>query len=203
MGAKQPFRIDLLDDEIETLRLFDAESQRTSKTVTQIQLLPAREFPLDKQATNQFFNNWHDHFDQDPSKCPVYRDIKDGIAPQGIEYYLSLFFDETATLFDYLPAKVQLFSSCGHRRGRADFLAGYQQPAMTEYGVDPTALFCRRPKCLCRSMKSSSSSKSFRAPSTRLAIAWMSLRAYSNLRHPWSAGHCRQCQTEQSTVSAG
>ena len=91
MGAKQPFRIDLLDDEIESLRLFDAESQRTSENVTQIQLLPAREFPLDKQATNLFLNNWHDNFDQDASKCPVYRDINDGIAPQGIEYYLSLF----------------------------------------------------------------------------------------------------------------
>ena len=68
MGDKQPFRIDLLDDEIESLRLFDAESQRTSENVTQIQLLPAREFPLDKQATNLFLNNWHDNFDQDASK---------------------------------------------------------------------------------------------------------------------------------------
>jgi transcription-repair coupling factor (superfamily II helicase) len=84
MGAKNPFRIDLLDDEIESLRLFDAESQRTLEAVDQVQLLPAREFPIDKEATNQFLNNWHDHFDQDSAKCPVYRDIKDGIAPQGI-----------------------------------------------------------------------------------------------------------------------
>jgi transcription-repair coupling factor (superfamily II helicase) len=92
MGVKTPFRMDLMDDDIESLRLFDAESQRTLENIEQIELLPAREFPMDKEATNQFLNNWHETFDHDPTKCPVYRDIKEGIAPQGIEYYLSLFF---------------------------------------------------------------------------------------------------------------
>ena len=137
MGAKQPFRIDLLDDEIESLRLFDSESQRTSENVTQIELLPAREFPLDKQACNQFLNNWHTHFDQSPDKCPVYRDIKEGIAPQGIEYYLSLFFEETATLFDYLPEKVQLFSHVGIEDASLAFWQD-TNARYTEYGVDPT-----------------------------------------------------------------
>tara|TARA_B110000967_G_scaffold16092_1_gene15218 strand:+ start:4524 stop:8036 length:3513 start_codon:yes stop_codon:yes gene_type:complete len=137
MGAKQPFRIDLLDDEIESLRLFDSESQRTSENVTQIELLPAREFPLDKQACNQFLNNWHTHFDQNPDKCPVYRDIKDGIAPQGIEYYLSLFFEETATLFDYLPEKVQLFSHVGIEDASLAFWQD-TNARYAEYGVDPT-----------------------------------------------------------------
>ena len=137
MGAKQPFRIDLLDDEIESLRLFDSESQRTSENVSQIELLPAREFPLDKQACNQFLNNWHTHFDQDPSKCPVYRDIKDGIAPQGIEYYLSLFFDQTASLFDYLPEKVQLFSHVGIEDAALAFWQD-TNARYAEYGVDPT-----------------------------------------------------------------
>ena len=137
MGAKQPFRIDLLDDEIESLRLFDSESQRTSENVTQIELLPAREFPLDKQACNQFLNNWHTHFDQNPDKCPVYRDIKEGIAPQGIEYYLSLFFEETATLFDYLPEKVQLFSHVGIEDASLAFWQD-TNARYTEYGVDPT-----------------------------------------------------------------
>jgi transcription-repair coupling factor (superfamily II helicase) len=137
MGAKQPFRIDLLDDEIESLRLFDSESQRTSENVTQIELLPAREFPLDKQACNQFLNNWHSHFDQKPDKCPVYRDIKEGIAPQGIEYYLSLFFEETATLFDYLPEKVQLFSHVGIEDASLAFWQD-TNARYAEYGVDPT-----------------------------------------------------------------
>ena len=137
MGAKQPFRIDLLDDEIESLRLFDSESQRTSENVTQIELLPAREFPLDKQACNQFLNNWHTHFDQNPDKCPVYRDIKEGIAPQGIEYYLSLFFEETATLFDYLPGKVQLFSHVGIEDASLAFWQD-TNARYAEYGVDPT-----------------------------------------------------------------
>ena len=136
MGAKNPFRIDLLDDEIESLRLFDAESQRTLEAVDQVQLLPAREFPIDKEATNQFLNNWHDHFDQDSAKCPVYRDIKDGIAPQGIEYYLTLFFTETATLFDYLPSQVQLFTHSAIEGAAQHF---WQDIASRyeEYGVDP------------------------------------------------------------------
>ena len=110
MGVKTPFRMDLLDDDIESLRLFDPESQRTLENIIEIELLPAREFPMDKQATNNFLNNWHAHFDHDPTKCPIYRDINDGIAPQGIEYYLSLFFDQTATLFDYLPSDAILFT---------------------------------------------------------------------------------------------
>jgi len=136
MGAKNPFRIDLLDDEIESLRLFDPETQRTLETITQVQLLPAREFPIDNEATNKFLNNWHDHFDHDPTKCPVYRDIKDGIAPQGIEYYLSLFFDQTATLFDYLPEQVQLFTHSAIESAAQHFWKDINS-RYEEYGVDP------------------------------------------------------------------
>ena len=136
MGAKQPLRIDLLDDEIESLRLFDAESQRTTETISQIQLLPAREFPLDKQASNQFLNNWHEHFDGDSSKCPIYRDISEGIAPQGIEYYLSLFFDNTATLFDYLPDKTQLFNHVGIEQAAETFWQDVRG-RYEEHSVDP------------------------------------------------------------------
>ena len=136
MGAKQPLRIDLLDDEIESLRLFDAESQRTTETISQIQLLPAREFPLDKQASNLFLNNWHEYFDGDSSKCPIYRDISEGIAPQGIEYYLSLFFDNTATLFDYLPDKTQLFNHVGIEQAAETFWQDVRG-RYEEHSVDP------------------------------------------------------------------
>jgi transcription-repair coupling factor (superfamily II helicase) len=136
MGEKSPFRIDLLDDEIESLRLFDPETQRTEKTVDHLILLPAREFPIDAEATNQFLNNWHDHFDHDPSKCSIYKDIKDGIAPQGIEYYLPLFFDQTASLFDYLPTEVQLFTHAGIEEA-ADYFWQDINSRYEEYGVDP------------------------------------------------------------------
>ena len=136
MGVKTPFRMDLLDDEIESLRLFDPESQRTLENVTQIQLLPAREFPMDKESINLFLNNWHERFDHDPTKCPVYRDIKDGIAPQGIEYYLNLFFEQTATLFDYLPANLQLFTNSGIEEAAEHFWTDIND-RYQEYGVDP------------------------------------------------------------------
>ncbi len=136
MGEKNPFRIDLLDDEIESLRRFDPESQRTTETVNQLLLLPAREFPTDSEATNRFLNNWHDHFDHDPGQCSIYNDIKDGIAPQGIEYYLPLFFEQTATLFDYLPNDVQLFTHAGIEEAAATFWQDINS-RHEEYGVDP------------------------------------------------------------------
>ena len=136
MGCATPFRIDLLDDEIESLRLFDAESQRTTETVGELKLLPAREFALDKDAINLFLNNWHEKFPNSPTHSPIYRDIASGMAPQGIEYFLSLFFQQTATLFDYLPAAVRLLSFSGIEESAEHFwqdvVARY-----SEYGVDP------------------------------------------------------------------
>jgi len=136
MGEKTPFRIDLLDDEIESLRLFDPETQRTKETVDQLMLLPAREFPMDAEAINQFLNSWHDHFDHDPSNCSIYKDIKEGIAPQGIEYYLPLFFPNTSTLFDYLPDQVQLFTQAGIEEAAEQFWQDVKS-RHEEYGVDP------------------------------------------------------------------
>ena len=136
MGEKTPFRIDLLDNDIESLRIFDPESQRTLSSVEQLRLLPAREFPLDKEGINQFLNHWHDHFDASTINCPVYKDVKQGIAPQGIEYYLSLFFDQTATFFDYLPKQTQVFMQ-GDLYTTANTLWQDINRRFTEYGVDP------------------------------------------------------------------
>ncbi len=136
MGEKAPFRIDLLDNDIESLRIFDPETQRTLSSVEQLRLLPAREFPLDKEGINQFLNRWHDHFDQSTIDCPVYKDVKQGIAPQGIEYYLSLFFNQTATLFDYLPNQTQVFTQ-GDLYTTANTLWQDINRRFTEYGVDP------------------------------------------------------------------
>ena len=136
MGAKSPFRLDLLDTEVESLRLFDPESQRTIESVQRIDVLPAREFPLDKQSINTFLNKWHDCFDNNPDPCPVYRDVKESIAPQGIEYYSSLFFEKTATLFDYLPENILLFT-LNDIETTADQFWNDINTRYTEYGVDP------------------------------------------------------------------
>ncbi len=103
MGSELPYRIDLFDDDVESLRLFDPESQRSMKKVEAIRLLPAREFPLDEEAISRFRRAFRIAFEGDPARANVYRDISDGIASPGIEYYLPLFFEQTATLFDYLP----------------------------------------------------------------------------------------------------
>ena len=108
MGADQPVRIDLFDDEIETLRHFEPESQRSTETVEAITLLPAREYPLTDKGIATFRQNWRNTFSGDPTSAPIYRQVSEGLVPAGIESYLPLFFDATATLFDYLPESARL-----------------------------------------------------------------------------------------------
>lgn len=103
MGSKLPYRIDLFDDEIESIRYFDPESQRSLEKVDEIRLLPAREFPLDEESINKFRQAFRSSFDINPNSSPLYRDISQGISSAGIEYYLPLFFDEMDSLFNYLP----------------------------------------------------------------------------------------------------
>ncbi|MBU3693459.1 MAG: transcription-repair coupling factor [Rhodocyclaceae bacterium] len=104
MGSAVPYRIDLFDDEIESIRTFDPETQRTIYPVNDVRLLPAREFPLDDAARTAFRSRYRERFEGDPSRSRIYRDVSNGVAPPGIEYYLPLFFDGLATLADYLPA---------------------------------------------------------------------------------------------------
>ena len=108
MGSSLPFRIDFFDDEVESIRSFDAESQLSIEKIDRIQLLPAQEYPLDEVGIKQFRLRFRETFDIDPNTCPVYTDISNGIASAGVEYYLPLFFDELASLFDYLPADSRL-----------------------------------------------------------------------------------------------
>ena len=103
MGSALPYRIDLADQDIESIRTFDPDTQRTVFKVGEIRLLPAREFPMDEAARNRFRARFREAFEGDPSKSPVYRDVSNGVPTAGIEYYLPLFFDDTATLLDYLP----------------------------------------------------------------------------------------------------
>ncbi len=108
MGTTLPYRIDLFDDEIESIRSFDPDTQRTLYKVAEIHLLPAREVPLDEAGVTRFRQNFRDQFEGDPSKSQMYRDVSHKLAPGGVEYYLPLFFDQTSTLFDYLSEDTAL-----------------------------------------------------------------------------------------------
>ncbi|MEB0136442.1 transcription-repair coupling factor [Actimicrobium sp. CCC2.4] len=103
MGSALPYRIDLFGDTIDTIRTFDADTQRSLYPVREVRLLPGREFPMDDLARTAFRGRWREIFEGDPSRSSVYKDIGNGIAAAGIEYYLPLFFEDTRTLFDYLP----------------------------------------------------------------------------------------------------
>ena len=113
MGSELPVRIDLLDDEIDTLRTFDPETQRTVEQITQLNLLPAKEFPFDDAAIARFRDRWHTTFNVDVRRCSVYQDVSSYIAPNGIEYYLPLFFEKLDSLFDYLPANTTFVLEAG------------------------------------------------------------------------------------------
>src|SRR5690606_16354915 len=121
-------RLDLFDNEIESIRSFEIDTQRSLYPVKEVQLLPGREFPMDEAARNQFRARFREVFEGDPSRALPYKDIGAGIAFAGVEYYLPLFFDATATLLDYLPeqaitvtvgdiqASIQAFSSDTYSR---------------------------------------------------------------------------------------
>jgi transcription-repair coupling factor (superfamily II helicase) len=103
MGYDLPFRFDLFDDEIDSIRTFSPDTQRSLEKIETISLLPAKEFPLDEETIELFRQHWRSQFSGNPLNCPVYQDISEGICPPGIEYYLPFFFEKTTTLFDYLP----------------------------------------------------------------------------------------------------
>lgn len=102
MGSPVPYRVDLFDDEIDSIRTFDPDSQRSLYPVPEVRLLPGREFPMDDEARARFRNRWRELLEGDPTKSRIYKDMGAGVATAGIEYYLPLFFEETATVFDYL-----------------------------------------------------------------------------------------------------
>ncbi len=102
MGSQVPYRVDLFDDEIDSIRTFDPDSQRSLYPVPEVRLLPGREFPMDEAARGRFRSRWRELLEGDPTKSRIYKDMGNGVATAGIEYYLPLFFEETATVFDYL-----------------------------------------------------------------------------------------------------
>ena len=131
MGSVLPYRIDLFDDEIETIATFDVDTQRSLYPVPEIRLLPAREFPLDEAGQARFRQNFRERFEGDPSRSHIYKNVSKGNAPAGIEYYLPLFFERTATLFDYLPKNATL---CLHHEVN-EAITAFARDAASRYNL--------------------------------------------------------------------
>jgi transcription-repair coupling factor (superfamily II helicase) len=129
MGTAEPYRIELFDREIDSIRTFDPDTQRSAHKVEKVNLLPAREFPLTESAVKAFRNTLRERFPIDPRRCPLYQDLKEGTTPAGIEYYLPLFFEHTETLFDYLDEHT-LFVLAENTLGAAE---SFWQQAQARY----------------------------------------------------------------------
>lgn len=104
MGSSEAYRLDLFDDEVETIRIFDPETQRSTAQVSEIRMMPARDVPTDSAAIEFFRRNYRSYFPGDPSRSRIYEQVSRGVLPGGIEAYLPLFHEQTASLLEYLPA---------------------------------------------------------------------------------------------------
>ncbi|QKO21918.1 transcription-repair coupling factor [Rhodoferax sp. BAB1] len=128
MGSPVPFRVDLFDNEVDSIRTFDPDSQRSLYPVPEVRLLPGREFPMDEDSRKLFRQRWRELLEGDPTKSRLYKDIGNGVATAGIEYYLPLFFEETASVFDYLGA--------GTEQAATVVLHGELEPALQRFWQD-------------------------------------------------------------------
>jgi len=126
MGSSIPYRIDLFDDTVETIRCFNPDDQRTIKQVNKIELLPAHEFPLSPEGIARFRENYSTQLGGDLARSQIYDKVTQGNPPAGIEYYLPLFFENTATLFDYLPEKTLLINTDGTNAAAETFFANVE-----------------------------------------------------------------------------
>ncbi|WP_133481080.1 transcription-repair coupling factor [Halomonas ventosae] len=137
MGAEAPLRIDLFDDEIDTLRHFDPDTQRSQDRVERVELLPAHEYSLSRSAIACFRENFETLFDVDPRQCPLYVDALKGIPSPGLEQYLPLFFDETATLFEHLAEGTRVAMLPGVYQAAEHHWSAIES-RFDNLGVDPT-----------------------------------------------------------------
>ncbi len=129
MGAERPYRIELFDDEVESIRDFDPDTQLSIARVENIELLPAREYPLDKETISRFRQAYRRQFAGDPQRSVIYREVSAGNATGGIEYYLPLLFEQTATLFDHLPKNTLVI----RLEGVGSAAAAFQEQIMERY----------------------------------------------------------------------
>lgn len=146
MGSKTPFRIELFDEEIESIRTFDPETQRSLEKIEQIQLFPAREFPLTDESIRHFRQAFRENFPETSLKNHFYLDVSKGITPGGVEYYLPLFVETMASLFDYLPKSATLVMSASFDSTSMAFYAEAEDRFLQrKYDVDRPLL---RPELL-------------------------------------------------------
>ena len=156
MGSDFPYRIELFDDEVSSLRTFDADTQRSLEKIKRIAILPAAEVCLDQQAINTFRDQWHNQFNHNPTVCPLYQDVLAGIPYAGIESYLPMFFNSTDTLLDFLPDNSLLFSYPGFEKTATDFLVNvsdrYEQQAIdpTRPLLPPASLYLKVDECFAK-----------------------------------------------------
>ncbi|MDT8385372.1 MAG: transcription-repair coupling factor [Gammaproteobacteria bacterium] len=127
MGHSQPFRIELFDDEVESIRTFDPESQRSIEKVDKIRLLPAREFPFTPEAITRFRHAYRTQFAGDLQTNTIYNEVSNGNTPPGIEYYLPLFFEQTHNLLDYLPGNHTVITTDGVQEAVSAFWADVEE----------------------------------------------------------------------------
>ena len=151
-GSDLPFRVDLFDDEIDSIRTFSPENQRSLDIIDKIELLPAKEFPLTDEAIEFFRQQWRSQFSGNPMNCTIYQDISEGICTPGIEYYLPFFFEKTATLFDYFPQNSLIITIGEIHNKSEDFwkeaTARYEQRAndITRPVLAPQQIFMSTPE---------------------------------------------------------
>ncbi|MCG3188429.1 MAG: Transcription-repair-coupling factor [Burkholderiaceae bacterium] len=181
MGSAVPYRVDLFDDQVDSIRTFDPDTQRSLYPVPEVRMLPGREFALDEAARAGFRSRWRERIEGDPTRSRIYKDIAQGIAGAGIEYYLPLFFDSTATIFDYLgheaalvlhgdlDAAIQRFWADTRERHR--FLQHDPERPI----LPPEAIFLRADEFFALT-----------APHATLALRPSSLDD-ANKAHPWAA----------------
>lgn len=136
MGTTEPLRLDLFDDEIENIRAFDPDTQRSGEKHNDIRLLPAHEFPINKQGIEQFKENYKARFDAALGKGSIFHDVSSGVMPAGIEYYLPLFFEQTASIFDYVT-KESLFVTQGDINQAMDFFLADVNERYEQHRWDP------------------------------------------------------------------
>ena len=109
MGSELPFRVEFFDDEIETIRLFDPDTQRSIHQVNEIRILPSKEFLNNQTNADNFRSKWRDNFEGDPTKSTLYKDAGSGIFGAGIEYYMPFLHESTSSIFDYLADQSEVF----------------------------------------------------------------------------------------------
>ncbi|MCP3850997.1 MAG: transcription-repair coupling factor [Gammaproteobacteria bacterium] len=169
MGSKLPYRIDLFDDEIDTIKIFDIETQRSVKPIDSINMMPAREFPLDKESIELFREQYRDQLGGELTDSVIYNEVGQGISPAGIEYFLPLFFEQTTTLFDFLPEKNVIINFTDLETVTDQFIEDTQQRYeqyrhnVTRPILEPKALFLRTdelfaqlkryPRIICQSFE--------------------------------------------------